>query len=82
MRGWRAARLQFEIIDCPGYGDSVDATGWIDNMIDYVQNRFKAHYDASPLGASAPSGLQRYGLVHLPPGPPRAEQPAGLVTPV
>ena len=62
---------QFEIIDCPGYGDSVDSTGWIDNILSYINKRFAEHYDA--LGNppkqggkdASMNGLQRDGLVHV-----------------
>lgn len=63
--------VEFEIIDCPGYGDSVDSTGWIDNIVDYITRRFSAHYEA--LGSpprqdgehTSMNALQRDGLVHV-----------------
>ena len=63
--------VEFEIIDCPGYGDSVDSSGWIDDIIQYVTKRFEGHYDA--LGNppkmdgehTSMNALQRDGLVHV-----------------
>ena len=62
--------VELEIIDCPGYGDSVDGTAWIDDILAHVQGRFSAHYDA--LGKpprqdgehTSLNALQRDGLVH------------------
>ena len=63
--------VDFEIIDCPGYGDSVDESGWIDMIRSYIVKRFENHYDA--LGNppkmdgehTSMNALQRDGLVHV-----------------
>lgn len=63
--------VEFEIIDCPGYGDDVDNTGWINKIKEYITTRFEKHYEA--LGNppkmdgehTSMNALQRDGLVHV-----------------
>ena len=54
--------VELEVIDCPGYGDSIDSTEWIDSILSYVKRRFEAHYDALPAGSS--TAASKDGLVH------------------
>uniref|UniRef100_A0A7S0KYJ2 Septin-type G domain-containing protein n=1 Tax=Coccolithus braarudii TaxID=221442 RepID=A0A7S0KYJ2_9EUKA len=59
--------IEFTVVDCPGYGDSMDSTGWIESVIAYVTSRFEQHYNesASPPVSGVANGLQRDGLVHV-----------------
>ena len=36
--------VEFTIVDCPGYGDALDSSTWINSMIDYLFTKFGAHY--------------------------------------
>ena len=58
--------VEFTIVDCPGYGDSIDATSWIDRIVAHVTGRFETHYDEAAKQAGVNSAfLQRDGLVHV-----------------
>ena len=60
--------VEITVVDCPGYGDAMDSTEWIDNIVQYVTGRFSEHYDAlgnPPKGDGPASNLQRDGLVHV-----------------
>jgi len=37
--------VEFSVVDCPGYGDSVDSTAWIDKIVAHITDRFAEHYD-------------------------------------
>lgn len=54
------------IIDCPGYGDSVDANESIEPILAAIRAKFAQHYDAL-LGGGADHGsrLGRDGRVHV-----------------
>ena len=60
--------VEITVVDCPGYGDAVDSTAWIDKIVDYMRKGFEQHFEAlggmSPI-AGAGGGLQRDGLVHV-----------------
>jgi len=57
--------IEFSVVDCPGYGDSVDSTEWIDSIVGDITRRFASHYDSNHAsGASVGNGLQRDGMVH------------------
>jgi len=60
--------VEITVVDCPGYGDQVDSTPWINSIIEYVQQRFMDHYDklSAPPSQNGPAlALQRDGLVHV-----------------
>ncbi|KAL1512073.1 hypothetical protein AB1Y20_005346 [Prymnesium parvum] len=38
--------VEFSVVDCPGYGDAVDSTAWIDKIVGYITSRFAEHYEA------------------------------------
>lgn len=61
--------VEFTIVDCPGYGDALDSSTWINSMIDYLFTKFGAHYEASCAPASdgeAPAlSPHSDGLVHV-----------------
>ena len=59
--------VEFTVLDCPGFGDAIDSTAWIDSIVGHITSRFAAHYDAlgQPPKAEAGNYLQRDGLVHV-----------------
>lgn len=55
-------------MDCPGYGDSIDSTAWIDEIKEHLRTGYSAHYEAlgnPPIQDSSKGGLQHDGLVHV-----------------
>eukprot|EP00967_Tisochrysis_lutea_P023502 scaffold26942_cov27-Tisochrysis_lutea.AAC.1 len=57
--------MEFTVVDCPGYGDSVDSTQWIDAIVQHVRSSFDRHYEREQNGGLAiGNGLQRDGLIH------------------
>ena len=60
--------VEFTIVDCPGYGDAIDSTAWIDSIVGYVRGRFATHYESlgnPPRSDSTANALQRDDLVHV-----------------
>lgn len=57
--------VEFTVVDCPGYGDAVDSTSWIDGVVAHVVGTFAKHYEhAAEAGQAVGNGLQRDGLIH------------------
>ncbi|KAG8465329.1 hypothetical protein KFE25_002636 [Diacronema lutheri] len=48
--------VDFTIIDCPGYGDSLDARDSIAPILAYIRAKFAAHYDAHASGDRGADG--------------------------
>lgn len=60
--------VEFTIVDCPGYGDAMDTTPWIEKIVAYVRSRFESHFDElghPPKATGANNGLARDDLVHV-----------------
>ena len=59
--------VEFTVLDCPGFGDAMDSTAWIDRIVAHITDRFAQHYEAlgQPPRAEAGNYLQRDGLVHV-----------------
>lgn len=58
--------VEISIVDCPGYGDAIDSTAWIDRIKEYLRSGYATHYQAlgnPPVQDSG--GLQHDGLVHV-----------------
>ena len=57
--------VEFTVVDCPGYGDSIDSTEWIDSIVGHVTKTFGSHYETTAsAGQAVGNGLQRDGLIH------------------
>lgn len=57
--------VEFSVVDCPGYGDAMDTTPWIDNIIGYVTGRFCEHYEALGYPPRQVDVAGRDNLIHV-----------------
>jgi len=57
--------VEFTIVDCPGYGDAIDCTPWINEITSYVTSKFATHFDEAGSPPRQPERPGNDGLVHV-----------------